>query len=464
LRRMSQSRTLLAVVVAATMTLALGIPVAADLNLVPGESAHVAYTNGDGVNVRDYPGFSGSVISTLNEGVTVTVIEGPMWLDDGSAWFLIGVDTWDGYFEGWVVADYLSGEYVEPAYRTASDVSSTVADGTTATVVGTDGYGLRLRDGATTDAGTITVMPDGAIVTVLATEIYDGAGTSWAQVSWDGMTGYAASAYLSIGGGTPPAEPVVSEPEPVAGGLTIGSRAQVVGTGGGGLNLRNEGTYNGGVITILAEGVVVTVLDGPYWDGDGNGWYMVDYSSMSGWVHGGYLAWTDQAPSSDPSLGSVGEPVAEEPVAEPVPVDPETPAVEPEPEPEPVAPETGIGAIVVAEALNYIGIPYVWGGTTPSGFDCSGFTYYIFNNVAGVGLSRSLEVQASSGTYVSPENLRPGDLVFQQNTYKWGLSHVGIYIGGGQMVNAQSERVGVAIADLWDSYWGQRYYTARRVL
>jgi cell wall-associated NlpC family hydrolase len=439
------------------MTLALGIPVAADLNLVPGESAHVAYTNGDGVNVRDYPGFGGSVISTLHEGVSVTVIEGPMWLDDGTAWFLVGVDSWDGYIEGWVVADYLSGEYVEPAYRT---VSSTVGDGTTATVVGTDGYGLRLRDGATTDAGTITVMPEGATVSVLATEIYDGAGTSWAQVSWDGMTGYAAAAYLSIGGGAaPPADPVVEEPE-VSGGLAIGDRAQVVGTGGGGLNLRSEGSYNASIVTILPEGVVVTILDGPYWDGEGNGWYIVDYSSMSGWVHGGYLAWTDQAPSSDPSLGSVDQPV-EQPVEQPAPPAAETPVVE---EPEPVAPESGIGAIVVSEALNYIGIPYVWGGTTPSGFDCSGFTYYIFNQVAGVGLSRSLEVQASSGYYVSPENLQPGDLVFQQNTYKWGLSHVGIYIGGGQFVNAQSERVGVAIADLWDSYWGPRYYTARRVV
>jgi cell wall-associated NlpC family hydrolase len=444
------------------MTLALGIPVAADLNLVPGESAHVAYTNGDGVNVRDYPGYSGSIIATFNEGVTVTIIDGPMWLDDDSAWFLAGADTYDGYIEGWIIADYLSGEYVEPTYREASSV---VADGTTATVVGTDGYGLRLRDGATTDAGTITVMPEGASVNVLATEIYDASGTSWANVSFDGMTGFAASAYLSIGGGSaPPAQPVADEPE-TSGGLAIGDHAAVVGTGGGGLNLRDTSDYNGGVITILPEGVVVTVVDGPAWDGDGNGWYMVDYSSMTGWVHGGYLAWSDQAPSSDPTLDSVQQPVTDAPATgEPVTPEP-TPAPTEQPvEPEPVAPETGVGAIVVSEALNFVGTPYVWGGTTPGGFDCSGFTYYIFNNVAGVGLSRSLEVQASSGSYVNPDNLQPGDLIFQQNTYKWGLSHVGIYIGGGQMVNAQSERVGVAIADIWDSYWGPRYYTARRVV
>ena len=450
------------------MTLGLGIPVAADLNLVPGESAQVAYTNGDGVNVRDYPGFSGSIISTLHEGVSVTVIEGPMWLDDGSAWFLIGVDAYEGYLEGWVVADYLSGEYVEPSARTTSDVGAAVADGTTATVVGTEGYGLRLRDGASLEAGTITVMPEGATVGVLETEIYDASGTSWARVSWDGITGYSASAYLSIGGAAPPEEPVVEEPD-TSGGLAIGDRAAVVGTGGGGLNLRAEGSYNASVVTILAEGVVVTVLDGPYWDDAGNGWYMIDYSSMTGWVHGGYLAWSDQAPSSDPTLGSVDEPVVVEEPAPPVAEEPAPPVVEEpvvveEPEPEPVAPETGMGAIVASEALNYVGTPYIWGGTTPSGFDCSGFTYFIYNNVAGIGLSRSLEVQAVSGTYVSPENLQPGDLVFHQNTYKWGLSHSGIYIGGGQMVNAQSERVGVAIADIFDSYWGPRYYTARRVV
>jgi cell wall-associated NlpC family hydrolase len=71
--------------------------------------------------------------------------------------------------------------------------------------------------------------------------------------------------------------------------------------------------------------------------------------------------------------------------------------------------------------------------------------------------------QVTIGSYVDANDLQVGDLVFQQNTYQWGLSHAGIYIGNGQFISAENESVGVAIGNLWDSYWGPRYYTARRI-
>lgn len=114
---------------------------------------------------------------------------------------------------------------------------------------------------------------------------------------------------------------------------------------------------------------------------------------------------------------------------------------------------------IINSSLNYIGVPYVFGGTTPGGFDCSGFTSYVFAN-AGIYLPRTADAQYEVGTPVSsPE---PGDLVFFE-TYTYGPSHVGIYLGDGKFINASSSR-GVAIDSLNSSYWGSCYLGARRVM
>ena len=119
------------------------------------------------------------------------------------------------------------------------------------------------------------------------------------------------------------------------------------------------------------------------------------------------------------------------------------------------------GAKIVADAKKYLGVPYVWGGTTPSGFDCSGLTFYVMRE-NGITIPRTSETQYGAGTYVSRSTLQPGDLVFFENTYREGISHVGIYIGNGQFIHAASS--GVIISNLSSTYYDSRYYGARRVI
>lgn len=117
---------------------------------------------------------------------------------------------------------------------------------------------------------------------------------------------------------------------------------------------------------------------------------------------------------------------------------------------------------IVATAKKYIGVPYVWGGETPKGFDCSGYVQYVFK-AHGISLNRTCETQYKHGSFVSKSTLKPGDLVFFQNTYKAGISHVGIYIGNGQFIHASSSK-GVTISNLSSSYYASHYYGARRIL
>lgn len=116
---------------------------------------------------------------------------------------------------------------------------------------------------------------------------------------------------------------------------------------------------------------------------------------------------------------------------------------------------------ILTYANTFTGVPYKFGGTTPAGFDCSGYIRHVFQKV-GVQLPRQADEQYTVGKKVEKQNLQPGDLVFFE-TYEPGVSHSGIYIGDGQFISATSSS-GVAVADIDDSYWGPRYVGAKRVL
>lgn len=111
------------------------------------------------------------------------------------------------------------------------------------------------------------------------------------------------------------------------------------------------------------------------------------------------------------------------------------------------------GSKAVQIGQQYIGVPYVFGGSTPSGFDCSGFVTYVYNK-AGISTSRL----TAAGFYQKSTKIskpQVGDLVFFSNTYQAGVSHIGIYMGNNQMISASGKNV--KVSDIFNSYWGAHF-------
>ena len=119
-----------------------------------------------------------------------------------------------------------------------------------------------------------------------------------------------------------------------------------------------------------------------------------------------------------------------------------------------------VATSLTRSALRFIGVPYVFGGTSVSGFDCSGYVQHVFA-IMGVRIPRTADAQYYSGSK-TVGGMRPGDLVFFQ-TYEPGPSHVGIYLGGGRFAHASSSH-GVMVSKLSDSYWAPRYIGAKRLV
>jgi cell wall-associated NlpC family hydrolase len=178
------------------------------------------------------------------------------------------------------------------------------------------------------------------------------------------------------------------------------------------------------------------------------------------------------APAPRTQSASTGSAIVQAPAPAPKPAAqapasrPAAPAAAPKPAaPAPAAPvlsSGGGGGGIVANAMKFVGSRYVFGGTSPAGFDCSGFVYYIHNR-SGAPIGRGMWQQYNGGAHVSMNSLQPGDTVFFANTYMPGLSHDGIYIGGGQFIHASDERTGVTVSSLYTGYWQAHYVGATRL-
>lgn len=259
----------------------------------------------------------------------------------------------------------------------------------------------------------------------------------WLQVGTpDGKIGWVLGQYLSIAPGvTERVEVVTSIPEASPALLGRTSDRNVSLRGGPGTDYEKIGA--------LGAGSQLDLL-GRYAD-----WFKVRTTQGAiGWVSNELVRVDDYISRRVPLVRTI--PALERPK-------PATQARSPRQAPP--APAAAAGN-VVGYAMQFVGARYVWGASGPDAFDCSGFTQYVYKQF-GLNLPHSSAGQYSTnyGTMIAdPADLRAGDIVFFVNTYKRGISHVGIYIGDGNVVQALSPKLGVGVANLNGGYWAQHYY------
>lgn len=288
---------------------------------------------------------------------------------------------------------------------------------------------LRLRSAPSTTSAIVSTASNRDCVVVIRKE------GDWYRVNYNLREGYMHKDYLTVS---------TRENAELGYGEIIGS----------GVNLRSGPSTSHGVV---AHG---SVGDRCYILGINEGWYKVIFRDVIAYIRSDYVRLTEypyenKASSQSPKFFRGGKSLGIAPSA--AALNSSASSGSAVPETNPVS-----GNQIVTEAKKYIGTPYRSGGASPSGFDCSGYVYYVLKQV-GLSPSRTPSGLFHQGSAVAKANLQPGDIVFFADTYTSGLSHVGIYTGNGQFLHAPNSRSAVSYSSLVSGYWADHYYGARRL-
>ncbi len=278
--------------------------------------------------------------------------------------------------------------------------------------VNTEGSTLRLRSQASTDSAVLTKLPHNSQVNVI-----DQPDAGWYHVSYKDMEGYVSADYLIVTeDGEAPAAATAAVPAAQSNAAPTDQLADVmyIKVLQGPLNIRTGPSTDYDKVGQLSVGrtaEVVDVLDG---------WYQIE----TGYVCGDYVKEVDAAEAQNSTKGQE----------------------------------------IADYALQFLGYRYVYGGSSPSGFDCSGFTSYVYKQF-GYKLNRSASDQLDNGVAVSRSELQPGDLViFKKGSSSKRASHVGLYIGNNQFIHASTSKVGVIISRMSDAYYTTGFVGGRRIV
>lgn len=301
-----------------------------------------------------------------------------------------------------------------------------------------DATSLRLRSAASTSSKTLDTAKNGEVVVVLSKH------GDWYKVIFDLKEGYMHSDYLKVR---------TTENVELGYGKVSGSS----------VNLRSGPSTSYKSVSVASKGSKAYIV------GINDGWYKVIYGDKVCYIRSDYLQLTEvpyenRSSSNSPKFfkGGKSTGVAVSAAA----LNGTTGSTS---DKETTSSGTGSqdtgsvsGSQIVKTAKKYLGTPYKWGGTTPSGFDCSGFVYYVLRS-NGIKASRTIATMYKQGTPVKKSELQPGDIVFFQGTYKSGLSHVGIYVGDGKFIHSPHSGEVVSYANLYSDYYVKHYYGACRM-
>ena len=415
--------------------------------------------SGSDVRMRSGAGTSYSIIGTYDKGTQMKITGA------SGNWYAVSYGGKTGY----VSADYMtlsagapSADTSKPAPApspTPTPAPAPVTGGFKGAVIGT---GVRMRSQPNTNSSVLGYYSNGVTMTVL------GSVDGWYKASYNGKTGYVSASYMrispdnvysaakngSVNGSAVRMRMGPSTDFAVIGSYNKGTEVKISGEYAGWYEVSVSGKY--GYIkkdyvkvgsaavsepekTMDSVGTItgnsVRMRSGPgtsysvigYYNkgiqvnvtGQTGSWYAVTYKGLKGYISADYV-----------KLGT----------------------------------SNALADQIVATAKEYLGTPYVWGGTSPKGFDCSGFVYYVYQQY-GYQLQRRASLQyANNGVSVSKSQLQPGDLVFFSDSVD-PIGHVGIYIGNGNFIHASSGKGCVCITALeGSSYYVNHYAGAKRII
>lgn len=287
--------------------------------------------------------------------------------------------------------------------------------------------GLNLRQSPDTGSQVLTTANSGECIVVLDSE------NGWYKVSYNLQTGYMSADYINV---------ATAENAELGYGVVTGS----------GVNLRSGPDTSYNRVATASQGEKCYII------GVNNGWYKVLYNNQTCYIRSDFLSLTEvpyenQASTSQPKYFRQGKAIGTVPTGSTSLSSSVTSSYN----------GTATGAEILSKAQSYLGTPYVYGGASPSGFDCSGFVYYVYGTF-GISVGRTPAAQASAGSQVDKASLQVGDIVLFAGTGGSGITHAGIYAGNGQFIHSPNSRSTVSYSDLNSGYWSEHFYCGIRVV